>query len=237
MKVLDPPDLLKELFNIHPFSAGRILRIESGQKYTGLMTTEGNIGVCANLTAFVKPDPAVMIDPDFTNIEHRILVNAWLNANVNYQAEQLGSGDIYHLNRFQDSTRNVMIGDFTPLVQKFFDDRIPIKVFDLQEQGTYLTPMVQLEESLKEAEVVILTSTCWSNMSFRQIFGLIAPNARVYMLGPSTTLHKLFLNKYRISGLYGMLFDVSDHLVLDLIAEGHGTRQFGKRGKKVSLLP
>jgi len=217
------------------FEHSRIARLSYGEKYAGVMVQDGGIGVCATLGTPYNGEPKSLRDPDYTRHDHRIVVNAYLNACINRREACTGEGDLFDCHPFSTETSTVMIGYFIPLVEKFRQKKIPLKVFDRHQYDPLLTPASELEATLEKAEVVILTSTTLANGTFVDLIEKISNDATVFMLGPSTPLSHKLLEYGVIRGLYGMVFEPGDEEVLNTIEQGGGTWSFGGRGKKVSL--
>ena len=228
-------DPLVSLAGAVGFEHSRILRMAYGEKYAAVMVEDGGIGVCATLGTPFRGEPKTLRDPDYARHDHRIVVNAYINACINGNESFNGEGDLFDSHPFSIHSTIVMIGYFIPLVEKFRQKKIPLKVFDRHHHHPELTAPSELDAPLREAEVVILTSTTLANGTFGEMIERIPPEAAVFMLGPSTPLHSGLFEYSVIKGLYGMLFNKYDEEVLSIIDGGGGTQSFGRRGKKVSL--
>ncbi|MFA6480980.1 MAG: DUF364 domain-containing protein, partial [Bacteroidales bacterium] len=183
----------------------------------------------------VNTDPLLLTNPDLNHIDHRMLVTAYANANINYMQEKLGSGDIFDQISFAAKKNTVMVGYFPPLVAKFQKEGIKVSAFDQQKEYDDLIPLSELKSYLNEADCVIMTSTTLINSSFAGLLSQLKSGTEVFLLGPSTTLSPRIRNEYHLSGQFGMIFNPYDFEVLEIISKGLGTQSFSKKGKKVSL--
>ncbi|MCK7461893.1 MAG: DUF4213 domain-containing protein [Sphingobacterium sp.] len=92
----------------------RIKRIGAGEKYVAIELSDGNIGVCSTLYHPVDANFKVFENPDTDNIQHRIMLNAWLNAELNNRMGiHDGEGDIFDVVDFTKYRNIVMVGYFT----------------------------------------------------------------------------------------------------------------------------
>lgn len=212
-----------------------IHRQVAGDKYIGIMLSNGQIGVCSTLNRQVAETDLHFTWPDLTIPAHRMHYNAYINAMLNYEAKPEADKDIFEHIDFTVRKKNVMVGYFRPVVRKFMEAGIAISVFDLLEEDEFLIPLDRMNEFLSSAGTLILTSTSVANGSFVQVLRETPDSCDVFLLGPSSILHP-DMKKYRnIKKIYGALFELYDHRILDIIAEGNGTQTFLKFGKKVNI--
>ena len=228
----DPVSLLSDL---HPYDPEKILATACGKAYAAIMLSNGRIGVCSTLGNPVKIDPLLVAKPDLKQLDHRILVTAFANAHINYEQENLGSGDIFDQVSFSKNSLTVMIGYFPPLAEKFRKDALPFAAFDQLKEYPDLTPMDRMDEMLGQSDCVIMTATTLINNTLIEISPKIKPGTRIFLLGPSTPLSPSVKQEYNITCLFGMTFRPYDFEVLEIISQGLGTQAFSKKGKKVSL--
>lgn len=231
----DNEDILQQLYNKYPFRIELLRRLVCGPKHCGVELVNGNIGICSTLGADIEHDYNTLANPDFSRIDHRILVNAWVNASANYSIPANGDGDVFRVVDFKKYTSIVMIGYFGSLSDKFKSAGIPITIFDLDPTDKPVAPMDTQHLHLAKADVVILTATAISNMTFTELMGNIAGNADVFILGPSTNLDDLMLNYPKVKALFGSRFVPFDSTSLDLISSGGGTKSILPFIKKVYL--
>lgn len=140
MKVykMEPIDLLVKSHGFHP---EKIQKIVTGTRYTAVLLQEGNIGVCANLGTKVDPDLTMYHSLHITDFSHRIVLNAYFNAALNYSNLSTDGGDIFDVIDFQNYQNSVMIGflnqwsknskkkvfRFTSLIRAIRENLLPLK--------------------------------------------------------------------------------------------------------------
>jgi uncharacterized protein (DUF4213/DUF364 family) len=230
-------DILEELFLLNPYRKELIQKSCIGIKNVAIMLTNGCIGVCSTLGKGIDYSVDSILDkPDFTKHEHRIVVNAWINANSNYNIDISGNADINEAIDFSSFKKIVMIGYFGSLVDKLRQKDVEITVFDLNEEDKPVEPIRYQRETITNSDCIILTATSLSNLTFLDLFPYIPQNCKVLILGPSTPLSPLFFSQLNVSGLFGARFQPYDYDVLNSIEEGGGTRSFLKRMEKVFIL-
>ena len=199
------------------------------------MLDNGHIGVCSTLGHIVSADQLNFNRPDLESTTFRIFYNAYLNAVLNYSVEPEEKLDIFQHIDFKRKKQIVMVGFFRPVVAKFKEMGIPLKIFDRIENDEILNPYADMKRALNEASSVILTSTSIFNGTFLDITEQTPQNSDIFLLGPSSILHP-DMKKYRnVNKVYGALFNPYDENILDIIAQGHGTQTFLKFGQKVNI--
>lgn len=218
------------------FDASLIMRFEAGDKYTGIMLKNGNIGVCAVLGHEIDDSLLAGVRPDVTNPAHRIVLNAYYNALFNYDTPEALSGDIFTASRFSRYRRIVMIGSFESLLEKFSNASIMVDAFDRLAEEEFLIPMRLQPEFLTRSDCVILTGTTISNNTFMEVTGLTPDRCDIFLLGPSNTLHPAMFGYRNIKVVFGSMFSNGDHRVLDIIRDGGGTKSFLKEVNKVYIV-
>ncbi|HOP03680.1 MAG TPA: DUF364 domain-containing protein [Tenuifilaceae bacterium] len=228
-------NVLEKLFGLYPFSQNKLERIVFGAKDVGIMLSNGNIGVCSTLCHTIDAHIGVLTNPNFSNYSHRVVVNAWVNANVNYTHSNLPVSDINEAVRFENFSKVCMVGYFGSLADKLAQKGVKIKVFDLDEYNKPVEPLKHQQQELMVADAVILTATSISNLTFSELIRIIPSRAKVFILGPSTPITQMLFSYPSIAGMFGAQFDAFDHSVLDAIDQGGGTRSFLKQMKKVYL--
>ncbi len=228
-------DILEHLYEKYPFKKEDLNRLVCGSKHCGVELKNGNIGICSTLGEVIGKNERILAHPDFTKIEHRIMVNAWVNACSNYVLPAKGEGDVFDAIDFTCYRNLVMIGFFCSLSVKFQKAGIPITIFDLDPIDKPVAPIETQQFYLAKADVVILTATTISNMTFTELMGNVNPSAEVFVLGPSTNLDIDMLNYPKVKALFGSKFSPFDSASLDLIEEGCGTKKIMPFIKKVFI--
>ncbi len=227
---------LRYYFTKYGFDNSIVNRVVAGDKYLGLMLNGGQIGVCAtlrNLVDIVRLEDELF--PDLNNPDHRLIYTAYLNALLNYKSDYSDEKDIFDFVNFGKYKKVVMIGDFKPIVNKFQESELEVSVFDLYSNSEVVKPIEHREKYLMEADCVILTATSIFNGTFVEMLEKVGKNVDVFILGPTAILDMEMKNYRNVKVIFGTIFEKNDYRVLDVIAEGHGTRHFQKYGKKVYL--
>jgi uncharacterized protein (DUF4213/DUF364 family) len=206
-----------------------------GEKYAAVILMDGRIGVCATLgTEVEKVVPG--FSPNLKNPTHRIILNAYFNAMVNYDHDFGESADIFDAIDFSNYKKIVMIGWFRTLHKKFRDARMLVEAYDMLEQNRYLSPIAQMYEAVSEADALVVSSTTIFNETFKELTDATCSNCDIFMLGPSTILHPDIFHHSRVKALFGSIFKPHDKAVLNLIRSGCGTPEFSGHLQKVYLL-
>ena len=205
-----------------------------GEKYTAVILNDGRLGVCATLGHEVeKVVPG--FTPDLKKITHRIILNAYFNAMLNYEHEYEVERDIFEEIDFRQYPNIVMIGWFRTLHQKFIKAGLNVQAFDRQQESPKLSPIDKMPDAISKANAIVVSSTTIFNMSLKEIDDLTSPECDIYMLGPSTILHEDMFRYTKIKALFGSIFKPHDKAVLNIIKSGCGTPEFSGHMKKVFL--
>jgi uncharacterized protein (DUF4213/DUF364 family) len=226
-------DILQHLFQKHPFIPENLAEIICNSKHCTILLKNGNIGVCSTLGVSLVNDLAVFSNPDFSRIDHRIMINAWVNACTNYTLQPQGEGDIFTAVDFSIYKSTVMVGYFGSLSEKFINKGIDVTIFDLDPTDKPVAPIETQKHHLSKADAVILTATSISNMTFQDLMENTSEKSDVFILGPSTPLDALLLLQPKVKALFGTRFGTNDSNVLEIIRAGGGTKKFLPFIKKV----
>jgi len=227
---------IKHYFERYGVDISNIKKIVCGQKYSAVMLKNGNIGVCANLLNPVNVRPEDFKEPDLNNIEHRIILNAYFNARLNYSNTYEKTVDVFDGFDYSHYKNITMIGLFKPLLKKFNENNIKINVFDMIKKSAVLISLKNELEYIKRADVIILSSTSISNGTFVEIVNNTGENCDIFLLGPSSIMNKDIFKYKNIKRIFGSVFEKNDETVLNIIKKGYGTRRFLPFGKKECLL-
>lgn len=228
-------DPLELLFKEYHFNLEKIEKLVTGIKYTAVLFKNGNIGVCANLGYKINTEINNYSNLNLNDFSHRIVLNAYFNALLNYSNKLNKTGDLFDVVNFQEFKNIVMVGLFKPIVEKFQEDNIPITVFDYKKPDSILTSMSEQKHFLKKADAVILTATSIFNLTFLELINEINDDCSIYMLGPSSIMAKEILQYRNIKMIFGATFKKFDNRVLEIIKNDGGTRKFLKFGNKCIL--
>jgi uncharacterized protein (DUF4213/DUF364 family) len=230
-------DILEVLFQKYPYNSNLAKEIIVGERHVFVLLANGNIGVCATLGELIHQAPnEILSNPNFLNIHHRIIVNAWVNACGNYESNLTGNTDIFEAIDFSEISNLVMIGYFGSLAQKFVDKNINITIFDLDPEDKPVEPLHKQADALGNANCVIITSTTLANNTYTDILSKVKPNCKTYFLGPSTPLNLSLFNLPSVAGVFGSRFSKFDYQVLSAIESGGGARSFLSRMQKAYIL-
>ncbi|MBL7128666.1 MAG: hypothetical protein ISS16_06740 [Ignavibacteria bacterium] len=224
---------LEHFFEKYGVDVSKIDRLVFGIRYTAVLLKNGNIGVCANLFNKVEVEIEDLKLPDLNNISHRIILNAYFNAALNYSNKYNDESDIFDIIHFSAYKKIVMIGYFGPLLERFKQDNIKISVFDLKKKNYQFTSEKSKMKYTSKAEAVILTATSIFNETFMSIVKNTRNNCDIFILGPSSIMNEDMLKYKNIKMIFGSVFQSSDERVLNTIRTGGGTKQFIRFGKKV----
>jgi uncharacterized protein (DUF4213/DUF364 family) len=212
----------------------KINKIICGRKYSTVLLKNGNIGVCANLLKKVNITIEDLRAPDLNNAEHRILLNAYFNALLNYRNHYDDkTGDIFEIVDFKKYQTIIMIGLFKPLLEKFDQNNIPIRTFDLIKNSSQVLPIEMEMTFIKKADAIILTATSIFNDTFLEIVNNSGEKCDIFILGPSAIMDEDMFRYRNIKYIFGAVFDPADDRVLNAIANGFGTQKFLCFGRKV----
>lgn len=217
------------------FDPSLIDRYVIGEKYVGIMLNNGNIGVCAVLEQEVDNSLLLSGKPDPVSVSHRVILNAYYNALLNYAETADGTGDIFDSTGFSRYRNIVMIGEFGSLLEKFSGRGTEIKVFDRLSDSEFLIPMRRQPEMLGTADCVILSGTTINNNTFMEVISKTSDSCSIFLLGPSNILSREMFRYRNIKVVFGSRFRKGDEEVLDIIREGRGTKGFLKNLNKVYL--
>ncbi len=219
-------DPLELLLSEHAFDLSHVTQIATGQKYTGIMLANGQIGVCANLNNQVSSDKNSYQKINLKNISHRIILTAYFNALLNYSDNTNEGLDITEDVNFKQYENVVMIGYFKSLVNYFKNEEIPLTIFDMKREDKTITAMAEQKQVLSEADAVILTSTSIFNQTFTEIIQSIKADCNIFLLGPSSIMAAEMRQYKKIKKIFGATFSNSDHRILEIIKKNGGTRDF-----------
>lgn len=210
----------------HGVDLKSILQIVCGDKYVAVVLKNGRIGVCATLDNYVNIDIKDIRIPDLKNIQHRIVLNAYFNASLNYLNNYDTKVDIFNKIDFKKYNKIVMIGYFRSLVEKFENEHIDLIIFDKTVADEKLTDMSEQLVKVSQADALILSSTSVLNNSFLDLINATKDCCDIYTLGPSTILNQEMFQYRNIKLLFGAIFKLNDVNTLKIIQQGGGTKQF-----------
>ena len=113
-------DPLSHLYEKYGFDNKNIKEIIAGDIYFAVVLSNGQIGLAAALGRKLNKEKTNISTPDFSKIEHRIILTAYYNALLNYQNQYNKEIDIFDELTFDHYKKIVMIGLCRPLHKKMF---------------------------------------------------------------------------------------------------------------------
>lgn len=229
-----PFDPIRHYYKKIGYQQSLVKEMVIGEKYTAVILNDGRIGVCATLGEVVERI-TTDFSPDLKEPTHRIILNAYFNAVLNYENEYEDTRDIFDEIDFSHYKKIVMVGWFRTLHKKFRDARMMVEAYDMLETNRYLSPLDHMEESLAEADAIVVSSTTIFNETFKSITDIASEKSDIFMLGPSTLLHNDMFKYSRVKALFGSVFKPHDKAVLNIIKSGCGTPEFSGHMQKVFL--
>lgn len=226
---------IQHFFETYGFDPELIKISALGERYAAVMLKNGNMGVCAVLQNEIKIRPEDIKKPDLNRPDHRIILNAYYNALLNYENNDYQQADIFEKLDFRKYNSIVMIGYFRTLVKKFETEKIPLFIFDKAEDDEILTCMKDQKMFLEKADCVILSGTTIFNSTFLDITESTKKDADIFLLGPSNILHNDMFRYRNIKIVFGSVFQQNDMEVIEIINNGGGTPDFLHRLNKVYI--
>ncbi len=230
------PDPLELFLSKYGFDLGKISEIFTGERYSGVVLNNGNIGVCSGMGEKIPVNKGEYANINLKNFRHRVLLNAYFNAIMNYSTNIVGEPDILKAVDFSFFEKIVMLGFIKPLAAKFGELNISLTIFDLNRDEPELTPISEREKYLAQADAVILSSTAIANGTFLQTVQNSNAGAKIFILGPSSTMTEEFFLYGKVEGVFGSCFEKNDRRVIEIIKNNEGTKKFLKYGTKKGLL-
>lgn len=228
--MLDP---ITHYFRKYNFESSKVKELICGERYVAILLDNGNIGVCATLG--IKVSAPFSKNIDLENIEHRIILNAYYNALLNYNQEYSDEKDIFEEIDFKRFKNIVMVGNFKPVVKRFQEANIPLFIFDKKEDEEILLKMKDQKRFIQNADAIILTATSMFNKSFVDLIENSNERSSIYILGPSAILDGDMKMYPYVKMIFGSVFERNDMRVLNVIRANLGTRYFSPFSRKVFI--
>jgi uncharacterized protein (DUF4213/DUF364 family) len=224
---------LSYFYNKFGFDLDLISEISWGERYIAVMLEAGEIGVCATLGEKFQLTNDELENLQIQNYHHRIFLNAYYNALLNYTGQDFLTGDLLDVVNFKEFSNIVMVGYFRPVVEKLQKLNINVDIFDLRDKQISL-PIEQMNDYLQNSDAVIASATTVYNNTFTEICKNSKGN--IYILGPSALMNNYLFEFSNVKAIFGSRFKRFDQKVLSTIANNLGTRHFLKFGQKVVLM-
>lgn len=224
MEVMKEP--IEYFFERDGYTRSKIAEWVIGDKYVGIMNSDGHIGVCATLGTKMDEGLFLHDKPDINNPVHRIILNAWFNSLNNYTETYDDISDIFDGVNFRSKGKIVMVGYFESLYQKFTRESIDLEVYDIQKESSVLSDIKGFNRAAGNCDTMILTGTTIFNNTFREVISKTGESCDIYLLGPSNILSREMFKYRNIKIVFGSVFRKNDRRVFDRISEGRGTKGF-----------
>jgi uncharacterized protein (DUF4213/DUF364 family) len=233
--------------------AQAVTEVQVGPRYTAAMLEDGHVGVaytyrqpadsgCETVAGRLLPDGRSVADylaylesPD--GVERSIgLAVANAVANRHWAGEH--EGDLLHRISVGFLDRVGMVGYFGPLVQPLKSRVRELIIFerDTKKRAEEVRPSQEALTELPRCDVAILTATALVFGGLDSLLEAASGCREVALLGPSTPLVPSVFGSAGVTLLSGINV-VDAPGMLQLVAEGGGTRGFGQRALKVNVRP
>ncbi len=229
-----PFDPIRHFYKKAGYNPRLIKELVVGEKYTAVILQDGRLGVCATL-GNVMGRITADFQADLKNPVHRIILNAYFNALLNYDNEYEEGRDIFEEIPFDNYNQVVMVGWFRTLHKKFRDKGLPVKAYDILEKSKYLDPLEEMHGAVRKADALVVSSTTIFNKTLKEITDLASAECDIFMLGPSTIMHPDMFRHTPVKALFGSVFKLHDKAVINIIKSGCGTPEFSGHMRKVFL--
>ncbi len=226
---------LQLLFENYRLNLNEVKEIFSGERYSGVLLNNGNIGLCSGTGLKIPTDKGNYKTLNLKNYLHRVFYNAYLNAKINYSQNFNGEPDILKAVDFSGYKNVVMLGFIKPIASRLKALGVELAIFDLKRDEPELTPIEEREKYLAEADAIILSSTAIANSTFVETIENSKENAEIFVLGPSSVMAKELFEFGKVKIIFGSVFRKNDNRVIEIVKNDGGTREFLKFGMKKAL--
>jgi len=202
--------------------------ITCGEVFSTLEDADGNIGIVA------VPDVPVTHSEEALYLK-RIEMQLRINARVNQPGDALCTKNLIEVIRAAQHENIVMAGFIRGVFDQLQQAGLSCRVFDLKKDDPELTPLSQMPEYLQQADIVLVTGTCFANGSLENMIELMKFNARMFIIGPSAPMSPLlFAMIPNLKGIFGSI--VRSRAIIQKIKNGAGVSQLREDLRKVVLL-
>ena len=221
--------ILENLFSLlneqKPFPPYQLHR---GEIFSAIEDNEGGIGIAAS--------------PDFPDDKseaadylNRVIMQCRINARMNKLRADLTDDAFINSAGFSAKEKIVMAGFIRPIYDKLTDAGLSCNVFDLKKEAIELMPLDEMDDYLRDADVLICTGTAFSNGSIDKMSQKLKTTSRLYIIGPSAPLTPVLFDWIpSLQGIFGSVVKTKE--ILPKIDSGAGTRRLHEELQKVALL-
>lgn len=221
--------IIEQLFSLlneqKPFVSYELYR---GKIFSAIQDIEGGIGIAASPDFPEDKDQA----DDYLN---KVIMQCRINARINQPNRHFSQVDFVDYAGLSGQEKIVMAGFIRPVYEQLLDKGISCHVFDLKKEAPELLPIGEMDDYLRDADVLISTGTVFSNGSIDNMSAKLKSNARLYVIGPSAPLAPVLFDWIpALQGIFGSVVKTKE--ILPKINSGAGTRQLHNELQKVALL-
>ena len=171
------------------------------------------------------------------NLLESSLGMAAINAMVNQRVDNTIEGDILDVMTLKNSDTVGMVGFFGPLIEPLKKSAKRIYIFEKKDMSNFsdLYPAEKAPEMLPECDVVIISATTLINKTMGSLLSTSRDARETIILGATTPFLPNVFNKRGVTMLSGI--QVADaRMLLQIVSEGGGMRDFKGYIKKISLM-
>lgn len=250
---MKPGAILNRLYEYIEPSAKkrRIADVRIGLSYVGVKLDNDAAGLAAVLPDItirgctVLPDagtyagsPAIKMLRhliDGRNVLHRAIGLATVNALTKPPSDSTEDREATTYLNLQPEEKVVMIGLFSPLVERIRATGADLTVIEKNPQRLELLSEEKKQQACRDCNVAIITATTLLNNTFEETIGLLGKPRAVALIGPSTPLVPAIFDNTPVTHLGGVT--VNNPLrMLQIISEGGGTPALRPYLRFVNLL-
>jgi uncharacterized protein (DUF4213/DUF364 family) len=160
---------------------------------------------------------------------------ATCNAVLNGMGGRLKEGDILDHVHLSTEDNICMIGNFAPMVPALKKKAASLKIFEEVEKPVGdILPSKMAAEFFPECQVALISSTSVINNTLDTIFASAVSCREVVLLGASTPLAPEAFQGTPVTLLSGVII-TDTQMILNVVSEGGGTRQFRNGAVKVNV--
>ncbi len=229
---IDPLELLLAKYGL---DLKEVEEIFTGERYSGVLLKDGNIGVCSGTGRKIPVNKGEYDSLNLQAFSHRVFVNAYFNAKLNYSNSVAAEPEITKAVDFSKFKNVVMLGFIKPVAKQLKNAGVRLTIFDLNRNEPELTPITEREKHLANADAVVLSSTAIANGTFLQTIKNSKRSSKIFILGPSSTMAKEFFEFEKIEMIFGSVFKNRDRRIIEIIKNDGGTKEFLKYGIKKAI--
>ncbi len=228
----------------------KVVRAALGLGYTAVEVDGKGIGLSANISASGHSSCTVfkkagslkgarageVLELGFeADLVSRSIGLAALNA-INNTGTQGYEGNIFDKIQIREGDRVAMVGFIAPVARMLQDRGCQVDVFELRDvEARCIRPAEEMQQTLTQAEIVILTATTLINGSLGGIISQPFAAREVILMGPSTPVAPAQFSKTAITFLAGCRV-VDEEKTFRIVIEGGGTEVLYSQGAMKKII-